>query len=425
MNASPKHFYEFGPFRLDAVKRLLLRDGEPVALKSKCFETLLVLVEARGRVMEKDELMRRIWPDSIVEESNLTVYISALRRALDESPQDHRYIVTVPGRGYRFVAEVQEVREAGAELMAPEKTAASGTIEEGAEEPGEQESAKGESNRTFSPRSLITVAGVLLLGLAVAGYYWGRAETAKPEPAAHSIRSIAVLPFERLDAEVDEYLGLRIADVLIAKLVKLKQLSVRPPGAIFVYKDQQADPVAVGRQQKVDAVLQGRLRQAGARIRVTIQLVSVRDGALLWAEEFNEKLSDLFAVEEAIAQHVADALVLRLSAEERRQMAKRDTESQAAALHYIKGRYFWDKRNAEGLKKSLECFQQALDLDPTYARAWAGLADAYAFLGSAYFDGQPPSLDMPRAKAAALRALEIDQTLAEAHCALAFVAGWY
>src|SRR5262247_1228251 len=121
MNASPKRFYEFGPFRIDTVKRLLLCDGEPIALKSKCFETLLALVEARGQVLGKDELMRRIWPDTIVEESNLTGYISALRKALGENPREHRYIVTVPGRGYSFVAEVKELREESAELILQEQ----------------------------------------------------------------------------------------------------------------------------------------------------------------------------------------------------------------------------------------------------------------------------------------------------------------
>src|SRR5215510_777833 len=131
MNASPRRFYEFGPFQIDTVKRLLLRDGEPVALKAKCFETLLVLVEARGQVLDKDELMRRIWPDTIVEESNLTGYISALRKALGENPQEHRYIVTVPGRGYSFVAEAKEVCEESVELTPQEQSRLSLIAEEG------------------------------------------------------------------------------------------------------------------------------------------------------------------------------------------------------------------------------------------------------------------------------------------------------
>src|SRR5262249_18948064 len=132
MNAFPKHFYEFGPFRIDTVKRLLLRDGDPVALKSKCFEILLALVEARGQVLEKDELMRRVWLDTIVEESNLTVHISALRKALGETPREHRYIVTVPGQGYSFGAEVKEVREESAELILQERSRL-GLITEGGE----------------------------------------------------------------------------------------------------------------------------------------------------------------------------------------------------------------------------------------------------------------------------------------------------
>ena len=177
MSASPKHFYEFGPFRIDAVKRLLLCDGESVPLKSKCFETLLALVEARGQVLEKDELMRRIWPDSIVEESNLTVYISTIRKALNESPQEHRYIVTVPGRGYSFVAEITEVREAGAELIALERNGERVALEKETASISEQESA---TQATGSPSRItesrhrrlpIIVAGTLLLGLAFLKYH--------------------------------------------------------------------------------------------------------------------------------------------------------------------------------------------------------------------------------------------------------------
>src|SRR5215475_11590503 len=152
MNASPKRFYEFGPFSIDIVKRLLLRDGEPVALKSKCFETLLALVESRGQVLEKDDLMRRIWPDTIVEESNLTGYISTLRRALGENPKEHRYIVTVSGRGYSFVAEVKEVWEKSAELVLPEQSSLSLDAEdEKMERPPEREA------RSFLPLSRVSV----------------------------------------------------------------------------------------------------------------------------------------------------------------------------------------------------------------------------------------------------------------------------
>src|SRR5215475_13615571 len=208
MNASPLRFYEFGPFRIDTVKRLLLRGGEPVALKSKCFETLLVLVEARGQVVDKDELMRRIWPDTIVEESNLTGYISTLRKALGESPQEHRYIVTVPGRGYSFVAEVKEVREESAELISQEQSRLSPITEE-----GEVNGSPEREERSFLPlrrlsvlpslssrwqrrhRRPVIVAGLALFSLAtiiiatvVVAYF----SSSKDDKTIHSL---AILPF--------------------------------------------------------------------------------------------------------------------------------------------------------------------------------------------------------------------------------------
>src|SRR5215813_12740459 len=206
MNTSPKQFFEFGPFRIDTVKRLLLRDEEPITLKSKCFETLLALVEARGQVLDKDELMRRIWPDTIVEESNLTGYISALRKALGENPQEHRYIVTVPGRGYSFVADAKEVREESAELIPQEQPDLSLIIEEGVIE----KSPEGEGRSLLPLRRLsgfpslpwrwrrsrsVIVAGLALFSLAiiiisavVVAYF----SSSKSDKA---IDSLAIMPF--------------------------------------------------------------------------------------------------------------------------------------------------------------------------------------------------------------------------------------
>ncbi len=433
MNASPKHFYEFGPFRIDAVKRILLRDGEPVALKSKCFEMLLVLVETRGQVLEKDELMRRVWPDTIVEESNLTVCISTLRKALGENPREHRYIVTVPGRGYSFVAEVKEVWEESAELTLQEQACLVPITGEGAVERSPER-----QGHSFLPlrwlsvftslswrwrhsRSVI-VGGLMLLSLAVAASYWWLARRSEP---ALPVKSIVVLPLRHSSANDDESLGIEIADVVITKLGSLRQISVRPTSAIFRYKDQPPDPVAVGREQRVDAVLEGRIHWSGESIRVTMQLVSARDGSQLWAEQFDGTRSERFAIEDAISQRLAKTLRLSLSDEEQQSLAKHYTENQEAHRLYLKGRHFWNKRDAEGMRKAIECFWQAIDLDPTYALAYVGLADTYAFLGSAYFDALPPSEDMPKAKAAAVKALELDGTLAEAHCALGFVKGWY
>lgn len=429
MNVSPKRFYEFGPFRIDTVKRLLLRDGEPVALKAKCFEILLVLVEAGGQVLDKDELMRRVWPDTIVEESNITVYISLLRRALGENPKEHRYIVTVSGRGYSFVAGVKEVWERGAE-------------------PEEQESKEAPSSTVISPpvswlsrffprwlryALLLVVGGLLLFGTRLAISHWRDAphRTAPTSPPLSGdprppIRSIAVLPFRLLNINDDPTLGLQISEVLSTKLGNIRQLRVRSAGAVYKYKDHPTDSVTAGREQQVDAVLEGSIhQQAGDQIRVTVQLVSVKDGAQLWSDQFDGTRRKVFKVEDDISQGVVRALALRLSGEEQQHLTKHYSEIAAARELYFQGRASWNRRDLDGARKAIEQFKHAIALDKTFALAYTGLADTYAFLGSAYFDPNPPKEDMRKAREEAQKALWWDKTLAEAHCALAFVLGWY
>lgn len=255
-NHSASHFYDFAHFRLDAVERLLLRDGEVAPLTPKGFEILLLLVRNRGRVLAKEELIKAVWPDSFVEESNLARNISTLRQVLG----DHHFIETVPRRGYRFAASVREVWQ---ENSAP------------------QPAHPGDTNRTI-------------------------------------IHSVAVLPFQPLSAEeCDACLGLRIADALITRLSGFGKLIVRPTSAVRKYTDPELDPVAVGSELKVDAVLGGSLQQSGERIRVTTQLLSVRDGAPLWGAQFDAHFTDIFAVEDSLSAQVISALKSQLMGEEK------------------------------------------------------------------------------------------------------------
>jgi DNA-binding winged helix-turn-helix (wHTH) protein/Tfp pilus assembly protein PilF len=355
-----KPFYEFGAFRVDPGKRLLLREGQPVPLTAKAFDTLLVLVENQGRVLEKDELMRLVWPDTVVEESNLSQNVFTLRKVLGEQPHEHLYIATVPRRGYQFVAEV---RQTPASATAP---AASPSL-----------------------------------------------------PAA---RSLAVLPFISLGPkDTDEYLGLGMADALITRLGNIRRIVVRPTSAVRAYVGQTPDPVAAGRSLGVDMVLEGSIQRAGDRIRVTVQLVSVDAGAPVWGERFDERLPDLFAVQDSISLRLAAALVSTLTAEERVRMERRDTDDHAAHDAYLRGRYHWNTRTEEGLKKAVGHFEQAIARDPRYALAHAGLADCYTLLGSAGYGVMRPRDALARARAAAEKALEIDPELAEPHTSLALV----
>jgi DNA-binding winged helix-turn-helix (wHTH) protein/TolB-like protein/Tfp pilus assembly protein PilF len=415
MSEQTHHIYEFGPFRLDAKKRFLLHDGQPVKLFPKEFDTLLALVEESGRDVKKEELMRRIWPDSFVEESNLTTNISHLRKALGENAQQHQYIVRVPGGGYRFVADVKEV---GAE-KAPELP-----VEQ--EEMLVREPSRAAAVAPVWKKVRLTFLAVVVLVMltVIASYHlWQRRQiTSAPSTptAASHIQSIAVLPFKPLVAvSRDESLEMGMADTLITRLSNIRQVIVRPSTAVRKYTGLEQDAVAAGREQRVDAVLDGSIQKSGDKIRVTVQLLNVRDGSMLWGFQCEEQWTDIFAVQDLVAERVAKALMLKLTGEERELLTKHYTANTEAYQLYLRGRYFLNKSTEEDFRRSIEYFQQALEKDPNYALAYAGLADCYAQLGN--YGLIPMKESHPRAREAATRALEIDDKLGEAHASLAFI----
>lgn len=364
-----KRLYSFGPFQLDTGEQVLLRDGQPLPLKPKIFDLLVVLVENSGHVVCKDELMKQVWAGSFVEEGNLAVSMVKLRQALGEGHNEHRYIETVQRRGYRFVACVTEASQL-------EGIAAEGRL-------------------AVAPSGM---AG------ASDGY------------AAATRATIAVLPFKSIGATGGEYLGLGMADALITRLSNLRRVTVRPTSSVRKYNGTQ-DPVSAGKELGVEWVLDGSVQKSGKRIRVTVQLVNVDDAALRWAEKFDEKFTDIFAVEDSISEHVAKALAPKLTGEEKRFLAKRYTDNADAYEAYLKGRYFLEKRTTEGCKKGIEYFEQAIAIDSSYALAFAGIAGCYTILSTVF----PSQECIPRAEKAALSALELDAGLAEAHTSLGYV----
>ena len=430
MSLRGKQFYEFGPFRLDPDERVLLRGDEPVTLPPKVFDTLLVFVRHSGHVVTKEELMRELWPDSFVEESNLTQNVFLLRRALDGAG-GQRYIETLPKRGYRFSAGVREVRAGPVELVVERHTRTHIIAEEeesGLEpEPPAAEPSKG--NRFSEAKAwrkwarpatvaLLVVAVTMLAGLAGLTFRLREQGGGAKPPAGPPVRSIAVLPFRPIAAEPhDEYLELGMADALITKLSSVRQVTVRPTSAVLKYMGREADALAVGRELRVDAVLTGTVQRAGDELRVTVQLVGVREGGPLWAETFDEKFTNIFDLQDRVSAQVARAIAPTLTGAERRSLSKRYTASPEAYQAYIRGRYFWNKRTADGFRKAVEYFEQAVAADPNYALAYAGLADSYALLST--YDVLPTHEVRPKVKAAAERALELDDTLAEAHTSLA------
>jgi DNA-binding winged helix-turn-helix (wHTH) protein/tetratricopeptide (TPR) repeat protein len=361
--------YEFDNFCILTAERVLLRDGKPQALPPKVFDILLVLVEHSGHLVEKAELMDQVWPETHVEENNLTVNMSALRRALGE---DRKYIETVPRRGYRFVADVRKVSD--------EKT-----------EPGEKR---------------ITETG-------------GARGVLRDEV----INSLAVLPFANLSDNPNlEYLSDGITESIINSLSQLPQLKTMARSTVFRYKDQKIAPLEAGRDMRVRSVLVGRVLQSGDSLNISTELVDVMDGSQIWSEQYNRQFLNILAAQEEISREVSEQLRLKLTTEERRRFAKRYTENIEAYHLYLKGRYFWSKYTKEGVDRSIEYYQQAIAADPVYALAYAGLAEAYYALSTTYL---PPREAMPKARAAVMKALEIDGTLSEAHSTLGMIGMLY
>jgi TolB-like protein/DNA-binding winged helix-turn-helix (wHTH) protein/Tfp pilus assembly protein PilF len=452
MSKPKTSLFEFGPFQLDTVRRLLLRDEAVVALPPKAFDTLLTLVENCDRVLEKSELMTAVWPDSFVEEANLTQTVSILRKALGERAGEHRYIVTVPGRGYRFVASVGQPIEQVADLILERHVISQIVAEyeestsngEGAEvefNPNQQSLDPSNQQPTASRKLLVNplslrrrkpagwtgtlVIGVAVLALAAIAVLAYRYLAGSTESHASPIRSIAVLPLKNLTGDpTQDYFSDGMTQSLIMALSKIEDFKVISYGSVSGFKGQDADPREAGKRLGVAAVLEGSVRKSNHSVRVAVRLVSVEDGQVLWARDTHERaLGDIFALQDEIAQTVVEGLRLKLGHKGEQQLAKRYTENVEAYQAYMRGRFFWNKRNGEGFGKAIAHFQQAIDMDPNYALAYAGLADAYILkrIYALLQPGETLQQMEAKAKAAAEKALAIDDTLAEAHTSLGLI----
>ena len=312
MSKQVKHFYEFGSFRLDATQRLLLREGTVVPLTLKAFDLLITLVESDGQVLTKEELMHRVWPDSFVEEANLSHHIHKLREALGEREHGDKYIETLARRGYRFVAKVTEVQDQDAALIVEEHSRAHIVVEE---DDTPEKVIETKIDRTEQPvtlpahparrasgkQLLLIGGGVVIVGLVVGLVYFLRVRESRSLAGA-PLRSIAVLPFKPLVAsDRDESLEMGMAETLITRLSRIGQLTVRPTSAVRKYVDLQQDAVAAGRELLVESVLDEVFRSKVIESGVTVRLLSVPGGLQLWAEQFDEKFTDIFTVQDTIS----------------------------------------------------------------------------------------------------------------------------
>ena len=409
----------FDTFALDLTRGCLLREDEEIKLRPQTFVTLKFLVEHSRRLISKDELIKAVWPDWNASDNQLARCLSEVRQALGDDEQ--RYIKTVPRRGYIFEAQVREGNTAEVGSVYTEQIKGRKPV---IEEEAEQEEILGASSIT-SPRTLpadhnewkLSRIGFAITALAVvllsAGVYFLFFRPKRVEPATKQSQTIAVLPFKPMNQTgQDEFLELGMADALITRLSNLSQIVVRPTSAVRKYAGREQDAVAAGRELKVASVLEGSVQRLDDRIRVTVQLVSVEDGSPLWAEKFDEKFANIFAVQDSISEKIAERLALKLTGEDVQRLTKRYTQDTEAYQLYLKGVFYRNKLNEDGLKKAVQYFEEASKVDPNYAQAYAGLSSA---LGPMMFFGfLPVSEGRTKMQTAGQKALELDDTLAEA-----------
>lgn len=377
--------YEFGEFRLEPKRRMLSGPGgEPLPLSDKAFDALVYLVQHAGRVVTKDELLRALWPKTVVEESSLYVAISALRRALkdDSAAPAPRFIATIAGRGYQFVADLRVV-------------------------PAELVPRRGR---------LVSVRLAIVIGLAAAAaiaFVWLQGERGATPSA--TTRTLAVLPFRPLTpGDRNESLELGMTQTLIAGL-NTGKLSVTPLSSVRRFSSMEQDPLEAGRALGVQTVLEGHLQRAGDQLRVSARLLDVRSGRQIWAERYDERFTDIFDVQDAIAARVRTSMAVELGAAESPAL-RRYTESAEAYQQYANGQFHLQRL---ALPQALTHFEQAVALDPEFALAHVGIADTRAIIG--VFGIVAPRKTFPHAQAAVNRALSLAPDLGEAYASLGHI----
>jgi TolB-like protein/DNA-binding winged helix-turn-helix (wHTH) protein/Flp pilus assembly protein TadD len=363
MSLNRKELYEFGPFALDPQERILWREGKPLAATPKVFDTLLFLVRNQGRVLTKDELLQELWPGTFVEEVNLAVNISTLRKLLGENPQDGRYIVTVSGRGYRFVAEVRETGLT-AEERADEKIDPS-------QDKLEEVPQSTLRLRPNGRRWAIAATIVVLLLAGIGSYLWRQHHARKLSAAIDA--SIAVLPFADLSqGKNQEYFSDGLADELTNDLEKIRGLKVIARSSAFQFKGKNEDLRTVGRKLGVANILEGSVRREGNRVRITAELTKVDDGFQLWSETYDRQIDDLFAVQAEIARAVSVALQVRILDPSLGTDSSHFRRNPAAYEPYLQAQYFLARgEDKDDLEKALGYVDQAIQLDPGFAPSWA------------------------------------------------------
>jgi DNA-binding winged helix-turn-helix (wHTH) protein/tetratricopeptide (TPR) repeat protein len=411
----------FDDVRVEPETFRAFKAGQVIQLEPKTLRLLLFLIENRGRLIEKEEILDAIWPGTHVTENALTREIGKLRKTLGDDPKAPKYIQTVHTRGYRFIAELGESNgEPAAASVEVEGVAAP---PESVRVPPPVSSLAVEDTPAKPARSYRLITTVITIAIAAAVVsgivLWKRRAATIPQPPPPIANSVAVLPFKTSVAG-EEYLGFEIADALVTRLSNSTKLSVSPITDPLHYDQMSQDPRTIGSLMKVDYVLYGELDRAHQHL--SINLIRVRDGVALLAESYDEKFDDIFKLEDSLCVKVLTSLLVTLDHEETQGLQRRYTENQQAYETFLKAHFYMNKLTPADIDKSIEYFRQAIALDPKYAMAYAGLSDAYMRLGRS---GSAPAEFVPKSRAAVMKALELDETVAYAHSMLGRIAYTY
>jgi TolB-like protein/DNA-binding winged helix-turn-helix (wHTH) protein/Flp pilus assembly protein TadD len=416
----------FGVFEIDLRAGELRKRGIRIKLQGQPFLLLVTLLKQRGELVTREELRRTLWPeDTFIDfDHSLGTGINKLREVLGDSAANPRFIETLPRRGYRFIAPIEAVgasegppvvSEAAPEEQAPTTGNSIGVRDHDQVDLPKETTVGEHPRRPFAWK----IAGFALLLFSAIFMVWILHSGSRPPP---SIRSLAVLPLENLSGDASQdYFSDGMTDELITELGQISELRVISRTSAMTYKGAHKPLPQIARELNVDAVVEGTVLRSGNGVRITAQLIRASADKHLWAQSYEVELRDILALQKTVARSIAEQIRIKLNPNEQAELKHQRPVNAEAYEAYLKGRYFWNKRTGDGLKKAIDYFNQAIEDDPNYAQAYSGLADSYALMGDWEYGLLPPTEAFPKAKAAATKALTLDNTLGEAHTSLAFV----
>jgi TolB-like protein/DNA-binding winged helix-turn-helix (wHTH) protein/Tfp pilus assembly protein PilF len=417
---TPKFVVRFGTFEVSFQSGEVRKSGLRIRVQQQPMKLLEILLEHPGEVVTREELRSRVWPNESFGDFDqaLNIAIGKLRSALGDSAENPRFIETLPKRGYRFIADVSVVDAGGYTRRHPEPASKGGVSHE--TEPGLKLQSAGspvafKRQQWLTGRFILTLA--LVLSLPILAIWLFRSHASAPP----KIRSLAVLPLENLSGDSSQnYFADGMTDELITDLAQIGALRVISRTSVMAYKGALKPLPQIARELNVDAIVEGSVLRSGDQVRITAQLIEASTDKHLWSQSYEGELRDTLALQSRVASAIADQIRINVTPQEQAALKNVRIVDPQAYESYLKGRYFWNKRTADGLRAALAYFKQAIEEDPQYAQAYSGLADTYALLGDWQYAVMTPKEAFPKAKAAAIKALELDNTLGEAHNSLAF-----